>query len=174
MAGTQNAAPNPEAVEQLLGLVQRFMEDERARGQALEAKTATLAGFSGAILALTATLGAALFDRDLGVVEPVVQALFIAGVVMLAAAAVLAVGGVLRPQPQLSVSTEELQRFPELPLIAASKLDIQGEMLATTVDAIAFERAVNDRKASRTTHAARALVAGYAAVAAMAVILALS
>ena len=74
VAGSTDAVPNPEAVEQLLGLVQRFMEDERARGQALDAKTSTLAGFSGAILALTATLGAALFDRDLGAIAPAVQA----------------------------------------------------------------------------------------------------
>jgi hypothetical protein len=174
MARPADAEPNPEAVEQLLELVQRFMEDERARGQALDAKTSTLAGFSGAILALTATLGAALFDRDLGAMEPVVQALFVVGVLTLGAAAILAVGGVLRPQPQLSVSLEQIQRFPEFPLLASSKLDIQGEMLATTVGAIEFERRINDRKATRTAQAARALIAGYAAVAAMAVLLSLT
>jgi hypothetical protein len=174
MSGPGNAVPNPDAVEQLLALVQRFMADERTRGQALDAKTSTLAGFSGAILALTATLGAALFDRDLGAAEPGVQALFVLGVMTLAAAAILAVAGVLRPQPQLSVSMEEMRKFPEFPLIATSKLEIQGQMLATTVDAIAAERRINDRKASRTTQAARALVAGYAAVAAMAVLLALT
>jgi hypothetical protein len=174
MSGSSNAEPNPEAVEELLGLAQRFLEDERARGQALDTKTSTLAGFSGAILALTATLGAALFDRDLGGVAPVVQALFGVAVMALAAAAILAVAGVLRPQPHLGVSMEEVRRFPEFPLIATNRLDIQGEMLVTSVSALSHEREINDRKASWSTYAARALVAGYAAVAGMAVLLALT
>ncbi len=174
VAGSTNAVPNPEAVEQLLGLVQRFMEDERARGQALDAKTSTLAGFSGAILALTATLGAALFDRDLGAIAPAVQALFCAAIVALAAAAILAVAGVLRPQPHLGVSMEDIRRFPEFPLIGTNKVEIQGVMLVTGVDALAHEREINDVKAGRTTHAARALVAGYSAVAVMAVLIALT
>ena len=173
MPGSSNAEPNPEAVEQLLGLVQTLLEDERARGQALDSKTSTLAGFSGAILALTATLGAALFEQDLGGVGPAVQALFCVAVTALAAAAILAVAGVLRPQPHLGVSMEEVRRFPEFPLIATTKLDIQGEMLVTSVNALGHEREVNDRKASRSAYVARALVAGYAAVAAMAVPIAL-
>jgi hypothetical protein len=174
MTGASSAAPNPEAVEELLGVAQRFMADERTRGQALETKTSTLAGFSGAILALTSTLGAALFDRDLGTLAPAVQILFGLGVAALAAAAILAVGSVLVPQAHLGVSMDEIEHFPEYPLIATNKIEIQGQLLVTTVNALAREREINDRKASRTTYAARALVAGYVAVAAMAMLVALT
>ena len=166
--------PNPESVEELLGLVHRLMSDERARGQSLDAKTSTLAGFSGAILALTATLGAALFNRDLGTMGFALQCVFVMAVVTLTAAATLAVGGVLRPQPRLSIAIEDIRQFRDFPLIATPKLEIQGQMLATTVDALAVERTINDRKARLSRWAARALVAGYLAVAAMAVLFAVT
>ena len=161
--------PDPESVDELLGLVHRLMADERARGQALDTKTSTLAGFSGAILALTATLGAALFARDLGTVGIALQVLFVLAVASLAAAATLAVGGVLRPQPRLGIAMDEIRRFKDFPLIAAPRIEIQGQTLAATIEALGAERAINDRKARLTQWTGRALVAGYAAVAAMAV-----
>jgi hypothetical protein len=161
--------PNPEAVDELLELVHRLMSDERTRGQTIDTKTSTLAGFSGAILALTATLGAALFDRRLGSIEPALQGLFVVAVTTLSAAATLAVSGVLRPQPRLSIAIDEIRRFRDFPLIATPKVDIQGQMLATTIDALARERRINDRKARLTQWSAGMLVGGYVAVAAMAV-----
>jgi hypothetical protein len=169
MAERYNEVPNPEAVEELLTVVRSLTEDERARGQSLDAKTSTLAGFSGAILALTATLGAGLFERDLGDIAPAVQALFVIAVAMLAGAAALSIGGVLRPQPHLRLSMDEIRRFREFPVIATQRMEIQGQMLATLVEALAAEREINERKARLTQFAARALVGGYVAVAAMAV-----
>ena len=169
MPEPRNQAPNPEAVEELLGVVRGLMEDERARGQLLDTKTSTLAGFSGAILALTATLGAGLFERDLGDIGPAVQALFVIAVITLAGGAGLSIGGVLRPQPHLGLSMDEIRQFRQFPVLATQRIDIQGQMLATLVDALSVEREINDRKARLTQYAARTLVGGYGAVAAMAV-----
>jgi hypothetical protein len=169
---SDEASPNNEAVDQLLQLVQGFMEDERTRGRTLSTTAATFAGFSGTTLALTATVGARLFDRDLGEVEPAARGLFVLAVTMLAVGAAVAVVGVLRPQPVLDISTDELRRFPEFPLVATSKLDIQGRMLATMVNILLRERQDNTKKAKVTRVAVAALVAGYAAVVAMALLVA--
>jgi hypothetical protein len=163
--------PNPETVDELLKLLYRLVDDERARGQGLDAKTSTLAGFSGAILALTATVGSTLFDRDLGDADIGIRGLFIAAVIALAVAATLAVGGVLQPQSRMAISLDEVRRFREFPLIAGPKMDVQGQMLTTTIEALVAERRLNDRKAMLTRYAARALVVGFIAVAAMAVTL---
>jgi len=171
MAASMAESPNPETVEELLKLLHRLVDDERARGQGLDAKTSTLTGFSGAILALTATVGSTLFDRDLGNAAIEIRGLFIAAVIALAVAATVAVGGVLLPQPRLTISLDDVRLFREFPLIAAPKMDVQGQMLTTAIEALAAERRLNDRKARLTRYAARALVVGFIAVAAMAVTL---
>lgn len=163
--------PNPEAVDELLKTVERFVADERLRGQGLDTKTSTLAGFSGTILALTATLGGQLFQSDLGHAEILFRALFIASVVALALAAGLAVGGVLRPQPRLAVDIEDIEAFARFPMLAAARLDVQGQMLVTAIRALEAERVTNDRKALVTRYAALALVAGFVLVALLAVTL---
>ena len=98
--------PNEGTVKELFQIVERLVDDERSRGQGLETKTSTLAGFTGAILALTSTLGRDLLKLDLGSVGEVVQGgLFAVAVTALAAASVIAVLGVLRPQQRLAVAS---------------------------------------------------------------------
>ena len=60
------ARPNDATVAELLAMVRGMLDDERTRGQGLDGKSATLAGFTGTILALPTTLGAELLDLDLG------------------------------------------------------------------------------------------------------------
>lgn len=163
--------PNPQGVEELLKTVERFVADERTRGQGLDAKTSTLAGFAGTILALTATLGGQLFQNDLGDAEVLFRALFIASVIALALAAALAVGGVLRPQPRLAVEMEEIEAFARFPTLAAERMEIQGQMLVTAIRSLDVERVTNDRKAAITRYAAIALVIGFLLVALLAVTL---
>ena len=72
-------------MNELFKIVERLVDDERTRGQGLETKTSTLAGFTGAILALTATLGRDLLKLDLGSVGDVAQgALFALAIATLA------------------------------------------------------------------------------------------
>ena len=54
--------PNEETVAELLATVRGMLDDERTRGQGLDGKSATLAGFTGTILALTSTLSGAMFN----------------------------------------------------------------------------------------------------------------
>jgi hypothetical protein len=171
----EGQVPSEEAVAELLGIAQALLDDERARGQGLDAKTSTLAGFSGAILALTATLGPEIFARTSGAVaEALVRVLYVLTVAALAAGAVLAVAGVLRPQERLAIATQELERFGEFPLIASPRIEIQGRMINTVVEGLIHERRLNDRKARLTRYAGLALAGGFTGVAAQALALGLS
>jgi len=163
-----------ETVAELLESVRGILDDERARGRSLDTKTSTLAGFSGAILAVVATLGRELFKLNLGAVgNTAVEVLFLASVLALAAAVMMFVGGILRPQPRLAIATEQIRAFARPPLIFEEKLKIQGNMLATLGEALARERQINDRKARLSTYAGGALLVGVAGVGAQALVLAL-
>ena len=151
------------------------MEDERARGRNLEAKTSSLAGFTGAILALTAGLGRDLFKLDLGNIgDTVFRGFFLVAVLALATSAVIAVLGVLRPQERLGIKRSQLRQFAKFPLLATPPVEIQGNMIATLVEAFDSERRVNDQKAKLTYYAAVGLGVGLLAVTGEAVTIALA
>jgi hypothetical protein len=161
---------NDGSVKELFQIVERLLDDERSRGQGLETKTSTLAGFTGAILALTAALGRDLLERDLGSVGEVVQSgLFALAVTALAAGSVIAVLGVLRPQQRLAVARSELRKFTKFPLLSTPPVEIQGRMITTLVDALENERRVNDRKARLSRLAGFALAVGLLGVAGQAI-----
>jgi hypothetical protein len=161
--------PKPDAVAELLSIVRGLLADERARGQGLDGKTSTLTGFTGATLALVASLARDVLRPGLGAFAgALAQGLFVATVCALTAAAVLGLAGVLRPQPRLDIAAEELRGFGSFPLIAASRMEIQGQMVNTLVDALLHERALNDRKARLTRRTGVALAIGYAGVAGVA------
>jgi hypothetical protein len=162
-------APNPEAVSELLMSVRGLLSDERSRGQGLDAKTSTLTGFTGATLALVASLGREVLGPRLpALAAAVAQVLFALGVTALTTAAALGVAGVLRPQSRLEIDADELRRFGTFPLISMPRMDLQGQMLNTLVEALLHERSVNDRKARLTRRAGVALALGYASVAGVA------
>jgi hypothetical protein len=167
--------PDEETVAELLAMVRGMLDDERTRGQGLDDKSATLAGFTGTILALTSTLGAELLERDLGSIgTPVFQGLYVLSVVALGVASLVALIGVLRPQPRLALAMEEIRRFSEFPLIAQPTVAVQGTMMNTLIDALDHERTLNERKARLTRLAAAILAVGFVAVAAQAVTLGLA
>jgi hypothetical protein len=166
---------NEATVAELLALTREMLDDERTRGQGLDSKSATLAGFTGTILALTTTLGAQQLDNDLGSFgTPVFQCLFIVSVLALGAAALVALLGVLRPQPRLGVALDEIRGFSAYPLIAKPTAEVQGAMINTLIEAIEHERALNERKSRLTRFAAASLTVGFVGVAAQAVTLGLA
>jgi hypothetical protein len=161
-----------QTVAELLAMVRRMLDDERTRGQGLDGKSATLAGFTGTILALTSTLGAALLELELGSVgSALFRVLYVLSVAALGVASLVALIGVLRPQPRLALTMEEIRRFSEFPLIAAPTVEVQGTMMNTLIEALGVERALNERKARLTRIAALCLAVGFVAVAAQAVTL---
>ena len=167
--------PREDSVEQLFQIVQGLLADERARGHNLEAKTSTVAGFTGAILALTAGLGRDLSRLDLGSTgDTVFRGFFLLAVLALATSALIAVLGVLRPQERLGIKRSQLRQFSEFPLISRPPVEIQGRMIATLAEAFDSERTVNDRKAKLTHYAAVGLGIGLLGVTGEAVTVALA
>jgi hypothetical protein len=164
--------PDHETVAELLAMVRTLLDDERARGQALDGKSATLAGFTGTILALTATLGARLLRLDLGDVgSAAFRSLYVVSVLALGVASLVSLVGVLRPQPRMALTMDQVRLFSEFPLIAQPTVEIRGSMMNTLIEALGHERKLNDRKAGLTRLAAGGLAVGFVAVAAQAVTL---
>jgi hypothetical protein len=159
-------------VKELFEIVRALWDDERSRGQGLEAKTSTLAGFTGAILALTATLGREVLTLDLGQVgDPVQRLLFALAVVALVVGALIAVFGVLRPQERRAITVSALRKFSEFPLVASPPVEVQGRMIVTLVNALEHERYVNNRKAKLSRLAGLALAVGLTGVALQALVM---
>ncbi len=165
-------APRAESVEALLSVAQRVADEERARGATLTTKTSTLAGFSGTILAIVSALGRELFARPLGSpADDLIPILFIVSVVALATAGALAIRGVLRTQPRLTIDTDQLRAFAAPPWTSTNPIEINGNMLASIARSVGQDRALNDRKARLADQAALALLIGLLAVAAQALCL---
>jgi hypothetical protein len=160
------------ALAALLAIVERVADDERARGHTLSGKASTLAGFSGTILSLVAALGRELFKLDLGSAgDTAVRVLFPVSVLALAAAVTFAIVGVLRPQPRLAISAEQIGEFTTQRWISATVTEISGNMIKSLGDMVARERLSNDPKARLTGLAATALLVGVLGVAAQALVL---
>lgn len=167
--------PDPAAVTVLLEAAEAILDDERQRGRALDAKTAQLAAFGGAILTLNATLGFGLVRANLGAVADVaLPVLFAIATGGLATAAACAVIGVLRPQPYLGIKRDEVKAFARFPLLATNETAIRARLLTTMSDRLLpAERTRNDRKARWSKRAAVALMVGLVAVAGQALTLSL-
>jgi hypothetical protein len=166
----EGQAPRSEAVDTLLALAQGVIADERLRGQNLDSKTASLAAFSGTILALDVTLGQGLLRRELGSVgDWLLPSFFLLGAAGLLVAAAIAVVGVLRPQPYLAVGRSEL----EMPTTVPDKTHLQARMLATINNILPTERDQNNTKATLTKISACALGVGLLGIAGQAATLGL-
>jgi hypothetical protein len=159
-------------------IVSRLMDDERARGQGLESKTSTLAGFTGAILALTAGGGRELLKLELGPVGDVsVRILYLVSIAALATAAALYIVGVLRPQAKLTVELDQIRELTTRPPEDVSSMELKGRMVGALVGkdgqegALERERRLNDRKAKYIQFAGVALLIGLVTVAGQALVL---
>jgi hypothetical protein len=162
--GDSNRA-DPGAVESLLAVVQEAFEGERSRGKDLDTKTASLAAFSGTILALDVNLGSKTLEQHLGAVgDIVVPCAFLFSAVALLVAAGIAVAGVLRPQPYLGLDPVGIKELGKNPLVLKDKTEVQGTALETIGELINGQTPRNDRKARLAGISAVTLVAGLAGI----------
>ena len=165
-------APKPETVEALVLVAQRLADDERARSGTLTARASTLAGFSGTILAIVATLGREAFKLDLGDLgDPLMAALFILSIVALATSAALATGGVLRARRRQLVDIDAVLEFPDSTWVTKEAVEIRHTWLVSLGMTLAQDRLNNDRRARLGEAAAIALLVGLLALAGQAMVL---
>jgi hypothetical protein len=158
--------PDVAGVAELLRIAEATVEDERARGRALDTKAATLVGFTGLILSAETALTKTLFSTDLGRVGTVVArcAFFLSMIALLYSAAV-AVAGVLMPQKYRGLGRDEIRAFRSPDSQAMSELAVRQAMLGA-VDAILWQdRPVNDFKAKLIKRVGVGLLVGFAGLA---------
>lgn len=166
------AASNPDGVAALLTIATDAMKDERERGRSLDAKTATIAGFTGLILSLNAAIAKPLFDAALGPVgEPVARVCFFVAIAALLVGVLLAIVGVLMPQRYRGMGRSQVRAFYSLNAMAKPAMEVHQSMLGSIADIIDQDRPVNDCKARITKLVAGCLAIGFVAVAGEAVTL---
>jgi hypothetical protein len=158
--------PNEEGVAVLLTIATETVADERDRGRALDAKAASLTGFTGLILSVNGALASAFLSHHLGAVgKPVAIVFFFLAIILLLAAVLLAVVGVLMPQSYRGMGRKELRNFATPAVQANSALWVRQSMLGALANIIAKDRPVNDCKARLTKGVAGLLALGFVAVA---------
>jgi hypothetical protein len=161
-----SAAPNKDGVTALLAIATEAMKDERERGQNLDTKCASLAGFTGLILSIDGALAGPLFSQKLGSIgQPIAEVSFVIAILFLLMAVLLAVMGVLMPQGYRGLGRKQLREFALPSAQAQDALSVHQAMLGAIANIIAHDRPVNDCKAHLTKWVARLLVVGFLAVA---------
>lgn len=157
---------NHEGVVALLSIATDAVADERERGRSLDGKTATLTGFAGLILTVAAAVAGPVFKHNLGSVGgPLARVCFVAAMVCLLLAVLIAILGVLMPQAYRGLGRGQLAEFTSREVQAHDALWVNQSMLGALANIMAQDRPVNDRKAELTTVVAWLLAAAFAFVA---------
>lgn len=134
---------------------------ETARTDSLDTKAATLAGFAGVILSISAAIAL----RAEEAVEPWLLVLTLALLIGAVAAALL---GVLLPQKMAQPSIDELDRLRDSTGTSVSPVELQMRAIGAETKSLRHNRVVNQRKARFLQAAVLLLTAGLIGVAALA------
>jgi hypothetical protein len=162
-----------EGIAELVRIAESVVADERDRGRQLDAKSATLAGFSGLILAIDTALSRSIFGVDLGTVGDV----FARGGFMLAAASLLcatalSIAGVLMPQKYRGLGKDAVDDFGGPAFQTMTRCEIHRSLLPSLSQTLAQDRSVNDCKARLTKRVAIFLLVGFVGLTAAAITIA--
>jgi hypothetical protein len=122
----------PVSVKQCLEILVDVRNQERAREQHLDTKTASLLGFSAVTLTLNVTLGSSLLRRALSHTwHDVARYSFLVAVVSLGLGAVVAVVGVLRSVGRHDISEEGIDAYADRPKVLTAPQDLRDTWLQT-------------------------------------------
>lgn len=133
----------------MLAIATDAVDDERARGRALDGKAATLTGYSGLILSVNGLLAGPVFkQKHLGAVgRPLAQVFFGLAIACLLLAVLLAICGVLMPQSYRGLGRGQLRDFASLRVQGNNATWVRQSMLGALADIMGQDRPVNDCKA---------------------------
>lgn len=164
---------NEEGIAELVRIAEAVVADERDRGRQLDAKSATLAGFSGLILAIDTALSRSIFGVDLGTVGNVLaRGGFMLAAASLLAATAVAIAGVLMPQKYRGLGKDAVDDFGGPAFQTMAKCEIQRSLLPSLSQTLAQDRSVNDCKARLTKGVAILLLVGFVGLTASAITIA--
>jgi hypothetical protein len=128
-----------------------LVKQEAERIQALDGKSAQLAGFSGVILAVLGSLAANAFDKDLGSVgDPLFAVAYFLSVVSLTGAILWLVFFALKPQRFIAIDAAELTAYLEDDrLLRAEPWALQIRTLRALRNAAVWAQTGAEQKANR-------------------------
>jgi hypothetical protein len=132
---------------------------ESSRGESLDAKAATLAGFAGVVLSVTAA-----FATRSTLHTTASSAVFAISLALLVGAGGAALGALL-PRRTAQPDVSELERFLSPQLATTRAADVQSRTVRASASIVRHNRAVNDRKARLLQLAATLLACGLVALA---------
>lgn len=103
--------PNPEAIAWYVEEAQRLLEDQQRRAESLRSRGGQIAGFGAAVLALIGGNAGTILGVAAGSARMVIGVALLAAVTCLAAAAAVAIWGVIKPQPFVVVAADEIALY---------------------------------------------------------------
>jgi hypothetical protein len=155
---------DPRTVRVLAESAHELLEAESTRGESFNVRASGLAAFIGLVL----PLGALVADRVSGLDGSPREVAIVVGVLGLIAfigAVVLVVLGVLLPNPGITVSLDEIERYPSYEFVEEDALIAEGRVLRGRVEMLVSERLRNDQKGIWLRNAYLAFLVGVVAVA---------
>ena len=161
---------NDETVQLGLENVRWVLADEQARGQTIQARASSLAGFAGVILSLLIGAAVALTQADVARSQPddATRVLLAAGTsVLVAAIAALLLGVMTTRQIQVTAASE-VERYTRRGFATADPTAERGRITATLAISLAKERRRNSGRAQWLNCGAAAIFIALVLVAAAA------
>ncbi len=102
---------NPAAIAWYVEEAQRLLEDQQRRAELLRTRGGQIAGFGAAVIALIGSNVGAVLEAMAGSTRVMLGAALLISVICLTAAVVVAIWGVIKPQPFVSVAADEISVY---------------------------------------------------------------
>ena len=100
--------PNPAAIAWYVEEAQRLLEDQQRRAELLRIRGTQIAGFEAAVLVVIGSNVGTVLEVVASSTRAMLGAMLLAAVISLVAAVVVAIWGVIKPQPFVSVAADEI------------------------------------------------------------------
>lgn len=144
-----------------LAIMREILQEQRARVRHLDVKAASLAGFCATALTLNLTLGRPLLGEHFaGPAHAWVRDFFLGSTVMLAASALVAVIGVLRPLKTEDLDDEAIDSYADQPKVKAVPAELREKWLQSLGKMALADRQQGTSKATWSSVAAVLLALG--------------
>jgi hypothetical protein len=111
VSGHSPSDPNPIAIAWYVEEAQRLLEDQQRRAESLRTRGGQVAGFGAVFLALIGGNAAEILETVDGRAGAVVGAALLGAALCLAGSVVVAVVGVIKPQPFATISADEITNY---------------------------------------------------------------
>lgn len=155
-----------ETVEVVLENVRELLVQEDTRAQSLHTRGTGIAGFAGIIVSLLAAIAQDLPAATRGGSErDVVVVFFVIGLILLVAAVLTVLFGVLRTRTITTIGIREVDAYLRKDYVSKSATWVRGRTMATLNKALVTERLQNNRRSAWLNRGGLLLASAIVAVA---------